>query len=71
MDDALRDIPALATEVTGLRTQLAACRLDRANLAAAGQATITAHRHGETDPLAYLSDELQSQGFIIHRGTYE
>lgn len=60
---ALADIPALSTEVARLRADLVAARLDRANLAAAALATITAHREGEPDPLSYLRDELTAQGF--------
>lgn len=61
--EALSDIPVLATEVTGLRRRLTACRIDRANLAAAGRIAITAYRNGEPDPLADLRDELTAQGF--------
>jgi hypothetical protein len=35
VNDALSDIPILTTEITGLRVRLTACRVDRANLAAA------------------------------------
>jgi hypothetical protein len=68
LDDALADIPALTAEITGLNARLTASRLDRANLAAAGRATITAYRNGEPDALAYLHDELHAQGFGTHRG---
>ena len=68
IDDALADTPALTAEITDLRTRLNGCRLDRANLAAAGRATITAHQNGESDSLAYLRDELHAQGFAIGRG---
>lgn len=61
----LSGIPILTADITRLRGELAATRLDRANLAAAGRATITAHRTGEPDPLAYLRDELDAQGFGI------
>jgi hypothetical protein len=67
VDEALSDIPALATEVSGLRAQLIATRLDRANLAAAAQVTITACLDGEPDPLDYLRDELRAQGFDSQR----
>jgi hypothetical protein len=59
---ALADTPALTAEVMKLRAQLAEERLDRANLAAAALATISAHRDGEPDPLSYLRDELTGQG---------
>lgn len=68
VDDALSDIPALTAEVIRLRALLTTCRLDRANLAAAGRATIAACLSGEAEPLAYLRDELHSQGFDPHWG---
>jgi len=61
------DIPGLAIEISRLRDSLTACRIDRANLAAAGRATITAYRSGESDPLSYLYDELLAQGFGTQR----
>jgi hypothetical protein len=71
IDDALADTPVLSAEITGLRARLTGSRLDRANLAAAGRATITASLNGESDPLAYLRDELQAQGFGTERSTRE
>jgi hypothetical protein len=68
IDRALSDIPALATEVTTLRVSLASVRLERANLAAAARATIAAEASGETDPLAYLRDELTAHGHGMERG---
>ena len=65
---AFADTPVLAAEITELRTELAGVRLDRANLAAAALATITAHHDGEPDPLSYLRDELHAQGYQPHRG---
>lgn len=63
MDDSLSDVPVLAAEITRLRDRLNACRIDRANLAAAARVTITAYDNGEPDPLACLRDELHAQGF--------
>ena len=63
--DALTDIPGLVAEINGLRHWLAACRLDRANLAAAGLAAMAALRDGEPDPLCYLQDELAAQGHDV------
>ena len=63
IDEALAGIPALATDISRLRAQLTDIRLKRANLAAAGLATLTANRNGEPDPLAYLRDELDAQEF--------
>jgi hypothetical protein len=67
VDGALADIHLLADEISRLRDSLTACRIDRANLAAAGRATITAARSGESDPLSYLHDELRAQGFGSQR----
>jgi hypothetical protein len=58
LDTALTDNLALTAEATRLAAELAAARLDRANLLAAIRATITAHADGEADPLWYLRDEL-------------
>jgi hypothetical protein len=63
---AFADTPDLTAELTRLRAQVANTRLDRANLAAAALATIAAHADGERDPLSYLRDELDAQGFSIH-----
>ena len=65
---AFADIPALSTEITRLRAALAGARLDRANLAAAALAVISAHADGEPDPLSYLRDELRAQGHDPSRG---
>ena len=58
LDQALTDTLALAAEVIRQRAEIAAIRLDRANLLAAIRATLAAHHDGERDPLAYLRDEL-------------
>jgi ABC-type transporter Mla subunit MlaD len=63
LDRALCDVPVLTTEITRLHAEIAAVRLERANLAAAGRATLTADRSGESSPLSYLRDELSAQGF--------
>jgi ABC-type transporter Mla subunit MlaD len=63
LDRALFDVPVLTIEITRLHAELAAVRLERANLAAAGRATLSAHRSGEPSPLTYLRDELSAQGF--------
>jgi hypothetical protein len=55
---ALTDTPRLIAEVVRQRTDLAAVRLDRANLLAAIRAALAADHDGDTDPLAYLRDEL-------------
>jgi hypothetical protein len=67
-DDALSDIPILTAELTRLHSELANARIDRANLAAAGRATIATYHSGEPDPLSYLHDELHAQGFGADRG---
>jgi hypothetical protein len=64
---AFSDTPDLSAEITRLRTELADARLDRANLAAADLAAIAAHQNGEPDPLWYLRDELQAQGYDTSR----
>jgi hypothetical protein len=68
VSEALSDIPVLTTEIIRLRDRLAASRIDRANLAAAGQITIAAYHNGEPDPLNCLQDELCAQGFRADRG---
>lgn len=65
---ALADCPSLTAEIYWLRIALANARLDRANLAAAARASIGAHRDGESDPLAYLRDELRAQGLDLAGG---
>src|SRR6266487_6433483 len=60
---SLTDIPILIGEIDRLGSELAIVRLDRANLAAAGRASLAAYRVGEPDPLSYLRDELDAQGF--------
>jgi hypothetical protein len=65
---SLSDIPILITEIVRLAAKLASARLDRADLAAAGRATIAAWHDGERDHLSYLRDELDAQGFGTQRG---
>lgn len=60
---SLSDIPILTTDITRLTTELTSILIARANLAAAGQATLAAWHDGERDPLFYLRDELDAQGF--------
>jgi hypothetical protein len=61
LDTALADNLALSAELTRLGTDLAAARLDMANLLAAARATLAAHTDGEADPLYYLQDELSAR----------
>jgi hypothetical protein len=63
VNESLSDISVLTAELTRLRAWLAACRIDRANLAAAARITLAAHHNGDPDPLAWLRDELHAQGF--------
>jgi hypothetical protein len=58
---ALTDNLTLSAELTRLNAELAATRLDRANLLAAIRAAIAAHADGESDPLSYLRDELDAR----------
>jgi hypothetical protein len=67
IEDSLVDTPVLISEITRLHSELKAVRLDRANLAAAGRATLAAYHDGEPDPLSYLRDELDAQGFGTQR----
>jgi hypothetical protein len=60
LDQALADLPAVLTDLGRARAELEAVRLDRANLLAAIRAAIATHTEGETDPLGYLRDELNS-----------
>lgn len=60
---SLSDIAILVAEITRLSSELTTVRLDRANLAAAGRATLAAYRLGESEPFSYLRDELDAQGF--------
>ena len=70
LDTALTDNLALSAEVTRLNAELAATRLDRANLLAAIRAALAAHADGEPDPLYYLRDELDARQMPSqrHRG---
>ena len=61
LDTALADNLTLSAEVARLTAELAATRLDRANLLAAIRATLAAHADGEADPLYYLRDELNAR----------
>jgi hypothetical protein len=61
VDRALADVPALGAVIARLTAELAAIRLDRANLLAAMRAAIGAHAVGEADPLWYLRDELAAR----------
>ena len=61
LDIALADNLTLSAEVARLTAELAATRLDRANLLAAMRAAIAAHADGESDPLSYLRDEVDAR----------
>ncbi len=61
LGQALTDTLTLAAEISRQRTDLAAVRLDQANLLAAIRAALAAHRDGEADPLGYLRDELDDR----------
>jgi hypothetical protein len=55
---AVSDIARLITQIHELYVALAAERLRSANLEAAIRAALGAHDDGETDPFAYLRDEI-------------
>ena len=59
--DSATDVPLLLAELTRLWTQLLTTRLQYANLHAAARAALSAERDGESDPLAYLTDELSGE----------
>lgn len=59
--ESAADVRPLLAEVERLWLLLLAARLRYANLRAAAQATLSAHRDGELDPLAYVADELSTQ----------
>jgi hypothetical protein len=61
LDTALPGNLTLCAEVTRLNAELAAARLDRANLLAAIRAALAAHADGEPDPLFYLRDEMDAR----------
>jgi hypothetical protein len=61
LDTALAGNLTLCTEVARLNAELAAARLDKANLLAASRATLAAHADGEPDPLYYLRDEMDAR----------
>jgi hypothetical protein len=65
---SLSDVPILTTEIGRLQSELILARLNRANLAAAAAAMIAAWRDGDRDPLFFLLDELEVQGFTGERG---
>jgi len=54
----LGEVPVLLAEVDRLARLLSRSRLDFANLLAAARATLGADQDGESDPLAYLRDEV-------------
>jgi hypothetical protein len=62
IDTALADLPAVLADLGRTREELEAVRLDRANLLAAIRAALAADAEGESDPLGYLRDELDSTG---------
>jgi hypothetical protein len=57
------DITHLLIEINRLYGALLDTRIQSANLRAAMRATLHAESDGETDPLAYLRDELAAQGW--------
>ncbi len=61
LDQALTDTLTLAAEISRQQADLAAVRLDRANLLAALRAALAAAGDGEADPLGYLRDELDDR----------
>ncbi len=68
LDTALADNLTLSAELARLTAELAATRMDRANLLAAVRATLVAHADGEADPLYYLRDELDARQMPARHG---
>lgn len=68
IDHSLSDVPVLIAEINLVNGHLRAARLDRANLAAAGRAVLSAARDGDPDPLSFLRAELTVQGFLEDNG---
>lgn len=64
------DLEVQVSEVDRLWRLLGSIRLQYANLAAAAQAALSAHRDGETEPLAYLTDELHGSWPTESRSAY-
>ena len=60
LDTALAGNLTLCAEAARLNAELAAARLEGANLLAAIRAALAAHADGEHDPLYYLRDELDA-----------
>jgi hypothetical protein len=56
--DGTRDTARLLADIASLRKQLSRARLRAANLEAAIRAALSARDDGETDPFAYLRDEI-------------
>jgi hypothetical protein len=63
---ALRTIAAALDTIPNLCAEIRLLRVRLANLVAAARATLSANDDGEPDPLYYLRDELQAQGFRQH-----
>lgn len=57
----ISDIESLRAENSRLRASLAAARLESANRLAAIRAALGAAADNETDPLAYLHDQLAEE----------
>lgn len=68
LDTALAGNLALSAEVTRLTAELAASRLDTANLLAAIRAALAADADGEADPLWYMRDELNARQTTVAGG---
>ena len=68
VNDALSDVPVLTTEITRLGAWLTACRVNRANLAAAGRLTIAAYHNGEHRPTRLPAGRVARPGLRAGRG---
>ena len=58
---SLSHVSAMGAVIARLSAELAATRMDRANLLAAMRATLAADADGEADPLYYIRDEIEAR----------
>lgn len=67
LTETLRDVDAALLDVAHLIAETIEIRLNIAFLAAAAKATLRAHDDGISDPLWFLRDELDAQGWTDQR----
>jgi len=67
--DPITTISQYHAEISRLNAALAAARLQSANRLAAIRAALAAADSGESDPLAYLRDQLAEESFTPGKGS--